>query len=309
MSQVQGRKIAIIGASGNLGAPMLATLLANGAHTITAVKRPESTSSFSSEVIVKAGNLEDEAFLTEVFKGQDAVILAPPLSHVISIQDPAVRAAAKAGVPYVIPAEYGPSPFATELIQENGLLQAKQQIRDLIDELGVSSWISITVGAWLDVNLSNGLWRIDAKARKASMYRGADGRVSTSSVAHAGQAVAAVLSLPEADLARYKKQAVYTPSFHITHREMLDAVQRATKTTGADWDITYRDANEALKEYNEAIGQGDVFSSYHKFILTHLVEGKGADFEDKVDLEVLKKLEALGLQKENLEEVVERILQ
>ncbi|KAJ3527045.1 hypothetical protein NM208_g10903 [Fusarium decemcellulare] len=288
MAQVQGRKIAIVGASGNLGSPMLATLLANGAHTITAVKRPESTSSFPSEVIVKAGNLEDEAFLTEVFKGQDAVILAPPLSYVISIQDPAVRAAAKAGVPTLSP---------------------QNTIRDLIDELSVSSWISITVGAWLDVNLSNGLWRIDAKARKASMYRGADGRVSTSSVAHAGQAVAAVLSLPESDLARYKKQAVYTPSFHITHREMLDAVQRATKTTDADWDITYRDANEALKEYNEAIGQGDVFSSYHKFILTHLIEGKGADFEDKVDLEVLKKLEALGLQKEDLQQVVERTLQ
>ncbi|RMJ09428.1 hypothetical protein CDV36_010949 [Fusarium kuroshium] len=308
MAQVQGRKITILGAGGNLGSSTLRALHAKDAHTITVVQRPESSRKFSSDVTVMTGNLEDETFLRDVFKGQDAVVLMPPLSHIVSLQEPAVRAAAKAGVPYILPAEYGPDPFATKLIEENGLLQAKKKIRDLIDELGVSSWISVTVGVWLDVNLSNGLWGINAKGRKATLYPGAGGRVTTSSITHTGEAIAAVLSLPEADLSTYKKQAVYTPSFHTTHREMLDAVQRATKTTDADWEITSRDVDDALKEFNERIGQGDIFASYQKFILTHLLKGYGGDIENKVDTQKLKKLEQVGLKEENIEEVVKSIL-
>ncbi|RSL47759.1 hypothetical protein CEP54_013242 [Fusarium duplospermum] len=308
MSQVQGRGITILGAGGNLGSSTLRALLDKDAHTITVVQRPESSSKFPPDVIVKTGNLEDEGFLCDVFKGQDAVVLMPPLSHIVSLQEPAVRAAAKASVPYLLPAEYGPDPFATKLIEENGLLQAKKKVRDLVDELGVSSWISVTVGVWLDVNLSNGLWGIDAKGRKATLYPEAGGRVSTSSITHTGEAIAAVLSLPETDLASYKKQAVYTPSFHTTHREMLDAVQRATKTTDVDWEITSRDADDALKEFNERIGQGDVFASYQKFILTHLLEGNGGDIESKVDRQELKKLEQVGLKEENIEDVIKSIL-
>lgn len=307
MTQVQGRKITILGAGGNLGSLTIRALLAKDAHTITVVQRPESSSTFPSSVTVKTGNLEDEAFLSDVFKGQDVVVLMPPLSHIVSLQEPAIRAAAKSGVSYVLPAEYGPDPFATKLIEENGLLQAKKKIRDLIDELGVSNWISVTVGVWLDVNLSNGLWGIDIKSRKATLYPGAGGRVTTSSITHTGEAIAAVLSLPETDLASYRKQAVYTPSFHTTHREMLNAVQRVTQTTDADWEIASRDVDDALKEFNERISQGDVMASYQKFILTHLMEGHGGDIEHKVDVAKLDRLEQLGLKREDIDAVVASI--
>ncbi|KAL2672130.1 hypothetical protein Neosp_012828 [[Neocosmospora] mangrovei] len=308
MAQVQGRKITILGAGGNLGSPTLRALLAKNAHTITVVQRPESSSEFPSGVTVKTGNLEDETFLGDVFRGQDVVVLMPPLSHIVALQEPAVRAAAKEGVPYLLPAEYGPDPFSTKLIEENGLLQAKKKIRDLIDELGVSSWISVTVGVWLDVNLSNGLWGIDARARKATLYPGAGGRVTTSSITHTGEAIAAVLSLPETDLASYKKGAVYTPSFHTTHREMLDAVQHASKTTDADWEITSRDVGDSLKEFNERIGQGDIMASYQKFILTHLMDGYGGDIQHKIDMKEIQKLEQVGLKEEEIETVVKSIL-
>ncbi|KAM0417090.1 hypothetical protein ACHAPT_012928 [Fusarium lateritium] len=304
MAQVQGRKIAVLGAGGSLGSPTLKALLAKGVHTITVVQRPEASSTFPSGVMVEIGNLEDEEFLAKVFNGQDAVVLMPPLSHIVSLQEPAVRAAAQAGVPYVLPAEYGPDPFATKLIEENGLLQAKKKIRDFIDELGVSSWISVTVGVWLDVNLSNGLWGIDTKARKATIYPEAGGRVTTSGITHTGEAIAAVLSLSDSDLAKYKKQAVYAASFHTTHREMLNAVQRATKTTDADWDITLRDVDDSLKEFNERIKQGDIMASYQKFILTNLLKGYGGDIEHKADAKELRKLEQLGLKGEDLETVI-----
>lgn len=306
---IQGRKIAITGASGQVGKPTIDALLKHGVHTITAIQREGATSTFPAGVIVKKGNLEDEAFLADVLKGQDALVLMPPLPQLVSLQEPAIRAAAKVGVPYIFPSEFGPDPFAGQLTEENGLLIAKKSIRDLIESLGASSWVSIAVGPWLDGGLGAGLWGIDPKARKATIWRGANAKANTASIAHTGQAVAATLGLPEADLAKYKNKGVYTPSFHVTQREILDAVQRATGTTDKDWDITTRDVNEVAKEYEEKISQGDGVAPFTKFFVTHFLEGHGGDFQHKVDAAELAKLEKLGLQRETIEQVIKDALQ
>jgi uncharacterized protein YbjT (DUF2867 family) len=43
---IQGRKIAIVGASGQLGKPTIKALIGLGVHTITAIQRSEATSTF-----------------------------------------------------------------------------------------------------------------------------------------------------------------------------------------------------------------------------------------------------------------------
>ncbi|KAB5515372.1 putative oxidoreductase CipA-like protein [Coniochaeta sp. 2T2.1] len=309
MVSPQGRKIAITGASGQLGKPTLASLLAQGVHTITAIQRPDATGTFPAGVIVKKGDLEDEAFLADVLKGQDVLVLMPPLSHLVELQEPAIRAAAKVGVPYVFPSEFGPDPFAGKLTEENGLLIAKKRVRDLIKKLGVSSWVSVAVGPWLDAGLGQGLWGIDAKARKATLWKGANGKVDAATIAHTGEALAAALGLPEADLARYKNKAVYAPSWNLSQREVLEAVQRATGTTDKEWDVQERDVKEVLEEAEAKISQGDGVAPFVKFFVTHFLEGHGGDFHDKVDKAELKKLESLGLHEENLEEAIKKAVQ
>ncbi|KAF5612317.1 NAD(P)-binding domain protein [Fusarium subglutinans] len=304
--QAQGRKIAIIGSSGQVGQPTVKALLAPGIHTITAVQRIEATSTFPPEVIVTYGDLKDEFFLASTFQGHDAVVLMPPLPHLVSLQEPAVRAAAKAGVPYILPAEFGPDPFSSKLIEDNQLLQDKQKIRDLIEELGVSSWISVAVGPFLDMNIKSGLWGIDVANRKATIWTGAVGKVNTSSVAQTGQATAAVLSLPGRDLSRCKNKAFYVPSFRLSQKELLLAVQKATGTADQDWEIDYQDVNDAMKDCNGKIQQKDAAAPFVKFFLTHFREGSGGDFESKVDVSEVKKLHEIGLQKEAIDDVLER---
>src|SRR6478735_8266705 len=306
---IQGRKIAITGASGQLGKPTIDALVELGAHTITAIQRPEAASTFPVGITVKKGNLRDEAFLTEVLKGQDVLVLMPPLAQLVELQEPAIRAAANAGVPYILPSEFGPDPLAVQLVEENELLIAKKRIRDLIESIGVSSWISIAVGPWLDAGLTAGLWGIEPKTRKATIWRGADAKINTATISHTAEAVAAVLSLPEAELAKYKNKAVYTPSFHLTQREILDAVQRATGTTDADWDIKTRDVNEVAREYEDKISQGDGVAPFVKFFITHFLEGHGGDFNHKVHSMELEKLEQLGLHKEDLVQAIKVVLQ
>ncbi|KAF5000288.1 hypothetical protein FGRMN_1920 [Fusarium graminum] len=304
----QGRKIAIIGLSGQVGTPTVKELLAQGIHTITAVQRLESTSTFPHEVIVKNGDLNDESFLVSAFHGQDVVVLMPPIPHIISVQEPAVRAAAKAGVPYIFPSEFGPDPFASRLIEENQLLQNKKRIRDLIEDLGVSSWISITVGPFLDMNIKSGLWGFDIENRKATIWTGAVGKVNATSVANTGYATAAVLSLPEEDLARYRNKAFYVPSFHLTQRELLEAVQKATGTTEKDWEVKHQEIQDAFEDCNAKIQQGDDVAPFAKFFVTHFQEGNGGDFQHKIVIDDVEKLHKIGLGDEAIEDVLKASL-
>ena len=142
----QRRNIAVLGGSGELGAPTIKTLLDRGIHHITAIQRREATSSFRAEVTVRQGNLEDEAVLQAALSGHDALVLMPPLTH-IELQKPAIRAAARARVPYIFPSEFGPDPFADQLIAENQLLWSKKEMHDFVEaQPGVSRWISVAVG-------------------------------------------------------------------------------------------------------------------------------------------------------------------
>ncbi|KAM0304656.1 hypothetical protein ACHAPM_002761 [Fusarium culmorum] len=230
-SPKQGRKIAIIGASGNVGAPTVKALLAQGIHSITAVQRLGAASKFPPEVVIKSGDLQDESFL---------------------------------------------------------LLQDKKKIRDLISELGVASWISVTVGPFLDMNMKSGLWGIDVENRKATILDGNVGRVSASGLTHTGQAIAAVLTLPEEALSQYKNKAFYAPAFHFTQQELLEA-----------------DIHDALKDLEAKIEQQDGNAPFVKFFLSHFQEGSGGDLRHKVNPDELNKLYELGLEDQALEDVIE----
>ncbi|CEJ92235.1 hypothetical protein VHEMI07896 [[Torrubiella] hemipterigena] len=286
----QGRNVAIIGASGQVGRPLIATLLNSGVHTITALQRPDATSSFPTGVTVITGDLANQEFLESSLKGQDALVLMPPLSHLEALQEPAIRAAAKVSVPYILPSEFGPDPFATDLIRENGLLQAKKRVRDLIEQLGVSSWVSIAVGPWVDFGLGPGLWGIDTKAKTARVWKGANGRVSTASIQHTGEAVGAVLGLPDEELAKLKNKAVYAASFHISQRDLWKATVEAMGSREDEWTVLERDVRDVEAEYEEGIARGDEQAPYVKFYVQHFLDGRGGDFENKTDERLLAML-------------------
>ncbi|MQB04399.1 NAD(P)-dependent oxidoreductase [Agrobacterium tumefaciens] len=68
-------KIALIGASGNAGSPILKELSDRG-HQVTAIARnPEKIASLPN-VVAKKGDVFDQAGLSELLKGHDAVISA-----------------------------------------------------------------------------------------------------------------------------------------------------------------------------------------------------------------------------------------
>ncbi len=145
MSAKQGRKIAIVGATGNIGLPTLTSLLEYGIHTVTAISRPDSKATFPAGVQVVKGSYDDEAFLLSALAGQDVLVLQ--LNYYgEKYQANFIKAAAKAGVRYVLPTEFGSDPYA-RLVQESPFLSSKKQYRDLAEEVGVS-WIAIVNNPW-----------------------------------------------------------------------------------------------------------------------------------------------------------------
>ena len=68
-------KVALIGASGNVGGRVLAELLSRG-HTVTAIARHPEKISAQSGVTPKAGDVHDKAGLGPLLAGHDAVISA-----------------------------------------------------------------------------------------------------------------------------------------------------------------------------------------------------------------------------------------
>lgn len=100
------KNIAMIGASGSVGKPTLEELLKIDTHNITVISRSCSQAVFPPGVEVRKGDYDDDAFMQSALSGQEVLIIMlafPALPQ----QDRIFEQAAKAGVKYVLPSEYG----------------------------------------------------------------------------------------------------------------------------------------------------------------------------------------------------------
>ena len=98
-------KIALAGAGGNIGAPILKQLIEAG-FKVTVLTRLESTSTFPSEAQVAKVDYDSESSLKDALRGQDALISTITTASV-SQQHKLVDAAISVGVKRIIPSEFG----------------------------------------------------------------------------------------------------------------------------------------------------------------------------------------------------------
>lgn len=106
-----------------------------------------------------------------------------------------------------------------------------------------------------------------------------------------------------ASLSDHKNKYIYINSFYISQNEMLAAVQRATGTKPDDWDIMHTPADDFIKEGRERTAKGDRWGMVNVLYGSTFKKGLGDKFYGR---ELANK--KLGLEEENLEEVVERVV-
>lgn len=302
MSGQQGRKIAMVGASGNIGRLTLQALREKGVHTLAVLSRAASSATFPSDVIVKRGDYSDESFLVSAFRGQDVVVLQLSMDSYLSDQAPLIRAAAKAGVKWLLPTEFGSDPAPSKLLQANPMVKDKKKVRDLIEELGMN-WIVVVTNPWFDMALAQGFWGMDIGKRSAKLFDGGEAKFVTTTVGTVAKTTAGLLSLPQSDFEAFRNRPVYLKSFHISQRDIFDSILRATGTEEKDWDLEVLDAAAVVAGFEEKREQGDEYSKILAFMVAHMREGWGGDYNDKVT-----DTSKLGVSEEDFDKVIAAVI-
>ena len=102
------RNIAIAGASGVIGEPVIDHLLQAGKHNITALTRSGSKADFPDNVKTAKVDYEDKSSLVSALAGQDVLLICLSVATPIAVEKRLVEAAAEAGVQWVVPNEWSP---------------------------------------------------------------------------------------------------------------------------------------------------------------------------------------------------------
>lgn len=294
------KTVTLIGANGRLGPAILSTLLSTGTFTVTVLSRQSSTSKYPESVQVKhiSDELPDDEII-DVLKGQDALIVTFAGSN-SALQIRLADAAAKAGVNRFIPADFGScdssSPRALELVP---LYRAKQKVRQHLQQLALSSdlsWTSLVCGHFFDYGLKSGLLHFDLEARQANVFDGGDIKFSSSTLEMIGLATVRVLEKE----AETKNRMLYIQSFCVTQNEVLKSLEQIT---GPKWQVDKLDSEEyiQLNKKKMEIDPGDSDATEDMVSVVGIVD---ADWESKDDFAN----SLLGLEQENLDQVVEKIV-
>ncbi|KAL0931551.1 isoflavone reductase family protein [Colletotrichum truncatum] len=302
-------KVAIVGATGTMGKFVTQELLKGGKHQVTAITRHDSSSKLPKGVIAAKVDYDDEDSIVRALEGQQYLVITMNSRAPQEIQIKLIRAAAKAGVPHVMPNAWGPDPQNESLMSDTLLGHAFQGAVKEIEQLGVSDWIIMSPGFWYEfsLGLSPDQYGFDMKKKSLILFDDGNVKINTSTLAQCGRGIAAFVSLkwlPEDEndesptIQKWANDVFYISSFFVSQLDMFDSVKRATGTTDGDWKISYENTKERWEAGHEALKKGDR-TGFSRLMYTRIFYPVGdGDVEHKYGLAN----DILGLPKEDLDE-------
>ncbi|KAK0725131.1 hypothetical protein B0H67DRAFT_482519 [Lasiosphaeris hirsuta] len=252
------KTVAVIGASGNIGAPIVAALLEAG-FKVAAITRESSTSTFPDGVEVRKTDLESIESLTKSFAGQDAVI-STIASASIGKQNIFADAAIAAGVKRYIPSEFGHSTRPGKLHgPAASLLSAKTKGVDYLIEQAEThpelTWTGISTGPFFDWGLDMGVFGIDFKNKTARVFDSGNQPASTCTLAFIGEATVAVLLHEEKTANKYIEVA----EFNVTQNQIIAILE---EESGAKFTISHEKTSDLARIGLEKISRGEYHASF-----------------------------------------------
>ncbi|KAI1763523.1 NAD(P)-binding protein [Hypoxylon sp. FL1150] len=239
-------KVALAGAKGNVGEPILEQLLKAG-FQVTVLTRPDSSSTFPSNVTVKHVDYDSVDSLTAALQGQDALVVT--ITHTaLGKQHNLIEAASKAGVKRFLPSEFGSDSFNEKLIKLPGF-KAKHDVHEALRkaarETGLT-WTSVVNGPFLDWGISVG-FLVNAKEKTIEYPDGGIHQFSATTLESIAKAIVAVLQNPE----QTRNRPVYIQDVAITQKQLGDLVK---KYVGADgWTETVSSIDESIQKVLEEV--------------------------------------------------------
>ncbi|EEU46772.1 uncharacterized protein NECHADRAFT_36605 [Fusarium vanettenii 77-13-4] len=311
-------RVAIVGAGGSVGQYLARALLQTGKHTVTAITREGSTSKIPEGAKSVIVDYENEDSIVAALKGQQFLAISMSVTAAPGTQEKIIAAAAKAGVPWVMPNCYGTDFTNASLAEENMTGQSVLPGIKAIEDAGVSSWIAMGCSYWYEFSIAQGpQWYgfdFSDNQRKVTFYDDGKTQINTSTWLQCGRAIAALLSLKELPedendksptISQWRNKPMWISSFLISQREMLDSIQRVTGTTDKDWEIEYEGSHERWSRAMDMLKKGDRRGwAMGMYARTFYPNGDG-NIEAKYGLAN----DVLGLPKEDLDEATKRALE
>ncbi|KUM61107.1 hypothetical protein ACN42_g6008 [Penicillium freii] len=219
-------KVALAGASGNLGPAVLKQLLDAG-FDVTILTRQGSDKTFDSRAHIAQVDYESLDSLKAALSGQDAVVstlnvgVVPLRTHLRLID-----AAAATGVKRFIPSEYGcdtKNPLTAKLPVFGDKIDVHEHLKNVAQQSGLSYSVLIT-GPFLDWGLEHGF--VLNLAGPAALYDGGDRRISTTTLAGIGKGIVGILNNLEAT----KNSTLYINEARVTQNELLEFSGKSIET-------------------------------------------------------------------------------
>ncbi|MCJ1359773.1 MAG: hypothetical protein MMC33_009776 [Icmadophila ericetorum] len=302
-------KVAIVGAGGQVGKHIAEHLLQTGKHVVTAIARPSSTKKLPEgvQVVCVDYSNDDDAVLVQALRGQQTLIITMSVAAPRDTVSKLVRAAAKAGVPYVLPNWFGHDAANNTLCSDS--LLSHDSIRAEIESFGISSYLLLVCNFWYEFSLGGGPDRYGFDFKKRSFILFDDGNVAinTSTWPQCGRAIANLLSLKELPddetdrsptLSQFRNGSIYISSFRLSQRDMFESVKRVTGTSDADWTINHESAEQGWKNGQAALQQGNM-KAFTKMLYRRMFFPNGdGDYQSSRGLHN----DLLGLTVEDLDE-------
>jgi len=276
-------RVALAGATGNLGQPILSELLAAG-YPVTVLSRIGGNSSKltpHANLSIKAVDFTSVRSLIPALDGIQVVVSSFATSALGS-QTPLIDAAVTAGVKRIIPADFGmdtQNPLAMLLPVGRVKAENHAYLRAQTKAHPEFSWTAIANGWFLDWAIDLGII-IDPKTHSATLYDGGDVMFSGTTLADIGKAVVGVIE----NQAETANRVIYVHSAAVTQNQLI---QYAKEKDGKEWTIVEKSTEDVLKESYTQLekgGEGNVQAGVLGICIVALFnKGYGGNFSGKLD--------------------------
>ncbi|KAK2789975.1 hypothetical protein FQN52_005783 [Onygenales sp. PD_12] len=243
------RKVALAGATGNLGPSVLDELL-NAGFDVTVLTRNGSNHKFDARAKVAEVNYDSIDSLKSALAGHDALVnTLGSIGRDVHLR--LIDAAVAAGVSRILPSEFGSdttNPKASKLPVYADKVAVQEHLKKIARETD-TSYTFVINGPFLDWGLKV-KFLLDTSGPTTELYDGGNSKFSTTTLRGAGRAVAGVLK----NLEETKNRTVYVEEANLTQRRLLDYLDRDVPTKNVATTDLERAAYEELEKSEPNVG-------------------------------------------------------
>lgn len=244
------KNVAITGASGSMGGPILKKLLKAGTFNVTVLRRAGSSSTFPADVKVVDADFDSVDSLAAALKGQEVLISALTSTALLS-QKALVDACVAAGVNRFIPSEFGcdlfnPKPKTLPVFAH------KIEVEEYIFEKAKTSGLTYTLvfnNCFLDWGLQYD-FILRVSDYKPVIYDGGDTVFSATNLDTVADAVVGILNHPE----ETKNRPIYIKDVDTTQNKLLELAKKAAP--GKTFDVIHAKLDDVTARSDARLAQG-----------------------------------------------------